>query len=127
MNSVVLDASAVLALVQDEPGSEVVKAALAGAIISTVNSSEVLQKLIDRGLSYKVAAIQLDALNLVIRDFTQHHAVSAAVLRSSTKAAGLSFSDRACLAVALNEGLPVLTADRAWSKVDLGVEIRLIR
>lgn len=127
MNRVALDSSAVLALILQEPGAETVRTALAGSIISTVNSSEVLQKLVEKGLRGDLASTALEQLEIATRDFTQEHAVTAALLRASTRDAGLSLGDRACLALALKEGVPVLTSDRDWLKVDVGVEVQLIR
>jgi PIN domain nuclease of toxin-antitoxin system len=66
-------------------------------------------------------------LGLEIRRFDETSAWTAARLRSATKKYGLSTGDRACLALALDEGLPVLTADRAWLTLDVGVHIRTLR
>ena len=127
MSRFVLDSSAVLALILEEAGGDVVYAALAGSLMSTVNSSEVLLKLIDKGLSREQALTQFSHLNIANHDFGLEHAITAATLRISTKDAGLSFGDRACLALALTEGLPVLTGDRDWLRVSVGVDVRLIR
>lgn len=96
-------------------------------MISSVNSSEVLVKLMDKGLARNKALTQFDRLGIANRDFTHDHAITAAVLRKATRDAGLSFGDRACLALALAEGLPVLTGDRDWMRVSVGVDVRMIR
>lgn len=127
MSKVVLDSSAVLALLLGEAGGDEVVAVQRTALVSTVNSSEVLLKLIDKGMTADEAQTEFDRLVLGVREFTQVDALQGAVLRKPTQHAGLSFADRACLALALREGLPVLTGDRDWSRVNVGVEVRLIR
>ena len=131
MSEVVLDASALLAYLFDEPGADVVSEALvAGAVISTVNLSEVLGKLVDHGVSVDQALFDLRAHGLLdlleIADFTAPLAEEAARLRESTRGLRLSFGDRACLALGKLQNLPVVTADSLWAKVP-GITIRLIR
>jgi ribonuclease VapC len=130
--SVVLDASAFLAYLFDEPGAEtVVEAISEGACMSTVNYSEVLSRLVDRGVPVEDALRDLtgrglrDAIELL--DFDVAVATEAARLRDATRNAGLSLGDRACIATALVAGLPVLTADATWQGVGLSVDVRLIR
>ena len=124
----VLDASAVLALLGAEPGAEVVgDAVVAGAAISAVNLSETVAKLADAGVPQAAVHQVLDALALEIVDFTAELAYAAGHLRRSTRSAGLALGDRACLALGQQVGLPVLTSDRRWSDVSLGVEVRQIR
>lgn len=122
-----MDSSAVLALVFQEPGREHVAAALRGARISTVNLTEILSKMLDRGLSLEQAKAQMRDFSPVAMDFDQDLAIQAGLLRSATRHKGLSLGDRACLALAMREKLPVLTTDRAWADLDLGVEVVLIR
>lgn len=124
---VVVDASAVLAVVFQERGQESVAPALPGASISAVNLAEVMSKMLDRGLSIERIDRQVDALSLAVADFDRDLAMQAALLRDSTRHKGLSLGDRACLALAMREKLPVLTADTAWSDLDLPVEVVLIR
>lgn len=69
----------------------------------------------------------VEALGLTVVPFDGDTAMRAGLLRDATRAAGLSLGDRACIAVALREGLPALTADQVWTRVDVGVEIKLIR
>jgi len=125
--SVVLDSSAVLALLWEEPGSEVVAVAMPGASISAVNFSEVVAKLTDRGLvGPEVQGLLADlALNVVAFDEAQ--ALEAGGLRGAARGHGLSIGDRACLALGRMRRLPVFTADRTWLNLDAGVEIRLVR
>lgn len=123
----VLDASALLAYLHREPGWEIVRAELAGACIGAVNWCEVVHKASQKGLDVRPIRSLLQDLELSIVAFTSAQAESAAELWPATKAFGLSLADRACLALAMERKLPILTADRAWSKLRLGVNIRLIR
>ncbi len=124
----VLDASAVLALLGNEPGTEAVLAALPRATISAVNLSEVVSTLAERGMPEATIRAALDGLDLDPRPFDAEAACSAGVLRPATCAAGLGFGDRACLALAAQLGGVALTADRAWTEVALpGVRVSLVR
>jgi PIN domain nuclease of toxin-antitoxin system len=127
VSDVILDASALIAFLRKESGGEMVFAAMPGAAISSVNLTEVVTRMIDDGFSpeYTREAIADTSIETVAFD----HILSfeAGALRVSTRARGLSLGDLACLALARRMGLPVLTADRNWAKVDVGVEIRLIR
>ena len=125
--SVVLDASALLAFLHDEPGSLVVSQALEGALVSSINWSEVLQKAIDRSVGVDGMQQEFVDLGVTFEPFTQDHAEIAAQLWSITRSHGLSFADRACLALGIERNLPVLTADRPWGQLELNVEIRVIR
>jgi PIN domain nuclease of toxin-antitoxin system len=129
----VLDASALLAYLQDEAGSEMVEAALAtGAIINAVNYAEVLSRLVDAGQEPATAHRRLrdqgligDLLHILPLDETD--SLTIARLRSLTRAHGLSLGDRACLATGLRLERPVISADRDWAVLDVGVTVRLIR
>lgn len=129
----VLDASALLAYLQGEPGSEMVQAALAaGAVINVVNYAEVLSRLGDAGEDPATAHRRLQEQGLIgglleVVPLTEDDAVAIARLRAATRAQGLSLGDRACLATGLRLGRPVITADRSWAAVDVGVTVRLIR
>ena len=127
MNSIVLDASAVLALINNEKGSEVVLAALPHAIICSVNLSEVVSKLTDRGLVEAEIREDLDGFELRIIDFDRELAYRSGLLRDTTKAFGLSFGNRACLAVGQWLSCEILTSDKAWSKLNFSVPITIIR
>lgn len=127
MAKVVLDASAALAYLRREPGAERVQSVLGRAVLSSVNSAEAAQKLLELGEDERVVRASLDHLGIEIADFDLPQAMVAASLRRETRALGLSLGDRGCLALAKVRGLSVLTADRAWAAVDAGVEIVLIR
>ena len=127
MAKVVLDASALLAYLRSEKGAERVASDIGDAIISAVNHAEVVSKLLLRGATLAVVQKALSYLELDVIDFDRELAESAGELISQTSRMGLSLGDRACLALAAREALPVLTADRAWSNLDIGVEVRLVR
>lgn len=122
----VLDASALLALLKGEPGAERVAEALErGAYLSAVNLAEVLSKLADWGedpaeAQARMAQVGLLGAAVEVLPFTGEDALEVARLRALTRAHGLSFGDRACLALARRLGLPALTMDGAWAGLDLG-------
>ncbi|HYH68101.1 MAG TPA: type II toxin-antitoxin system VapC family toxin [Urbifossiella sp.] len=123
----VLDTSAVLAVVFDEPGAEVVVEYGTSAILSAVSYSEILAKATDRGLPPDEVSRVLASLRYPVVPFDDEHAVVAASFRPSTRHLNCSFADRACLATGLLHRLPVVTADRDWATVDLGVEVVVFR
>lgn len=123
----VLDASAVLAAYFDEPGADQVLATLPGALLSTVNYTEVIGKCLDRGDELGVALRKLAAIGFTVVPHDVRLAQRAGALRPLTKRLGMSLGDRACLALAERERLPALTADRFWGSLGLGIDIRLIR
>ncbi len=127
MAEVVLDASAVIALLRREAGADVVASALPGALISAVNLSEVAVWLSDAGAEDDAVRQTLDGLMLDPRAFDSETAFSSAGIRKTTRKKGLSLGDRACLALALHVKLPALTADRIWAELDIGVDVVLIR
>ena len=118
--SFLFDSSAVLAALLDEPGGEDAHDAMDLGHMSIINWCEVLSK-------FDAAEAMVSRLELRIRAFRDGHALEAARLRSMTMKQGLSFGDRACLAHARLEQLPVITADRRWAELDLGIDIRLLR
>lgn len=124
---IALDASALLALLFAEPGHQEVEAVYGECCLSAVNLSEVVGRFVRDGHNPKQVFDALVASGLEIVPCLGEDAVLAAGLCAATRAAGLSLGDRACLALALARGIPVLTADRAWRGLDLPVSVRLIR
>jgi ribonuclease VapC len=127
MASVVLDASALLAHIREEPGSSPIADLAADALMSTVNLAEVYSKLTERGLSADEADAIVYRYGFEVVPFDEELARRAGALRPATKTLGLSLGDRACLALALREALPVVTTDRNWTKLALGIEIKVAR
>jgi PIN domain nuclease of toxin-antitoxin system len=129
MTGVVLDASALLAYLQDEPGTDTVDAVLAESLMSTVNWSEVVQKALARGVDTQGLREDVEALGVRIEAFTAEDADCAARLWPATRVLGLSLGDRACLALGRRVGIPVLTTDGAWLELaePLGLVIRNVR
>lgn len=131
--AVVLDASALLAHLNDEEGaSEVRKAMKAGAAISVANWIEVLSKLAERGEDPGVAAAEMRGAELVgqviaIEPITDDDCIAIARMRPKTKAQGLSLADRACLVLAERLGVPALTTDGEWAKAKVKTEVQKIR
>ena len=127
--TVVLDASAVLAVLYREPGHEIVADLLDGAVISAVNWSEVLTKLTQRGLTDRALPEALLALGVDVLPFDEGDAERAADLWPIGRPAGLSLGDRACLAAAQHElGGTAVTADKIWATLDIpNVTVQLIR
>ena len=125
--SVVLDASALLAYLQDEPGGEQVRAVLPRAVMSTVNWTEVIGKAREEGVDTQGLREDLESLGLAFEPFSVVQAEIAGRLKERTRRYGLSLSDRACLALGMDRGESVCTADRAWKELHLGVEVETIR
>ena len=128
-----LDASALLALLQNEPGAEIVEDAIAGgATISTVNLAEALSAMARKGADPATALATMTERGAIggaitVEPFTLADAVEAARLQPLTAKAGLSLGDRSCLALARRLGTPAVTADQPWRGIDLPVEVRSIR
>lgn len=126
----VLDASALLAFLLDEPGKAVVLAAiLEDSVMSTVNFAEVATRYVRLGAGPQVIADLRAGLPIPLIPFDEDLAEAVALLYPVASKAGLSLADRGCLALARRMDLPALTADRAWAKVaaEVGVEVELIR
>lgn len=123
----VLDASALIALLWEEPGAEAVEPLLGRAVISAVNLTEVLQRYqaVDLDVAGKQESIK--SLGIEVEAFDSKDAETAAALWKPTRQTGLSLADRACLAVARRLDLPAHTGDAEWGKIDVGVEVILIR
>ena len=124
----VLDASALLALVQDEPGADLVEHELPGSWLSTVNLAEVVGKLVDADLDPRQLLPRLVAAGVTVEPLTERDAELAGALRGVAGGRALSLGDRCCLSLALRDpSSAVVTADRAWTALDLPLTVRLIR
>lgn len=127
MARVVLDSSAVLAVLQFESGAEVVMDYLKESAISAVNLAEVATKLVEKGQSVADARRTINMLGIDVETIDESQAYAAAALRVETKAKGLSLGDRHCLALGAKLGATVLTADKNWKLVKTGIDVKLIR
>ena len=123
----VVDASAVLAVLLDEPQAERVRPLLTHSAIGAVNLSEVVAKLQERGMPDEAIDRALGHLDLAVVPFDSVHAMAAGKLRASTRSLGLSLGDRACLALAMACGVPAVTTDRGWATLDIGAEVMVAR
>lgn len=125
--SYVLDASALIALALGERGAGVVAKFAQQSFISTVNVSEFLQRLQEKGVAEDLVMAQFSRFEITIAPFSLNHARQAAAFRVATKHLGLSLGDRGCLSLASDLGLPILTADGRMAEADVGIDIRMIR
>jgi ribonuclease VapC len=123
----VLDASALLALINKEEGCEHVAQLLSSSLMSSVNVSECVAILSSIGLQDNDIKGIIGSLVPVVIDFDRAQSFEAGMLREKTKAKGLSLGDRACLALGRLKKLPVVTADKIWAEIECGVEVILIR
>jgi ribonuclease VapC len=128
VNRVVLDASAVMTVINNEPGADkLTPQILSKALTSTVNLAEVHGKLIHRGFSPNDAWVAANGTIHEAVAFTPEHAKTAGDLVIQTRALGLSLGDRACLALAIALQAAIYTADRSWKNLNVGVRIHVIR
>lgn len=129
MTAAVLDASALLALILGEPGGEKVRGVLTDCAMTTVNLGEVVGHFARIGSPEAEIRLMLDPLPFVRVALDEELAFVAGLMLPATRRAGLSFGDRACLALANKLGVRALTADHAWRCIGraVGVEIELIR
>ena len=127
IRSTVIDASALLAYLQDEPGGSRVSDCLDGALLSSVNLSEVIQKAAQFGAHTDGMAADLAELGAHLEPFTAHQAEIATALWPTTRKLGLSLADRACLALAIDREADVLTSDKSWGNLELELAIEVIR
>jgi PIN domain nuclease of toxin-antitoxin system len=124
----VLDASALLALIHEEPGADLVAEAMIGSVIGTPNLAEVIGKLVDAQIDASAVRQLVVAAGVTIEPLTADDAELAGALRAITGGRQLSLGDRCCLALAIRSTPPiVMTADRVWANLDLPIEVRLIR
>ena len=127
MSKIIFDASAILAILHNERGADIAEKYLPHAVLSTVNLSEVVSVLVDIGMPISDAENLIRSLIKEIIPFDEQQAFKTGSLRKNTKKHGLSLGDRACLSLAKLKNLPVLTADKAWSKLNQDFEVILIR
>jgi len=123
----VIDASALLALLNQEHGADAVEEHLEAAAISAVNWCETYGKLRQAGVGGEGLVAGFEETGIAIWPFDAEDARLAGELAGPTREAGLSLADRACLALATRLGVPAVTADRAWLALDIGVEVIAIR
>ncbi len=124
---IVFDASALLVLLLKERGHEKAASHINESLISTVNFSEVLARLVRQGVFPDEAHGRVTELGITVINFDQSHAVIAASIRNQMRASGLGLADCCCIALALGEQLPVLTADRIWKSLGLALHVELVR
>ena len=127
MASAVLDASAILAVLNNEAGADIVASVLEDSIVSAVNYAEVVSKLVERGASVETVRTALTSIDVRVIDFDMALAQRTGALRAETRRLGFSLADRACLALAEREGAPAYTSDRAWIDAVTGIDVRAIR
>lgn len=123
----VLDSSAVLCLIAQEPGATVVADVMPRAVIGAVNYAEVVSKLIERSSDPQATAQYLGSMELDVVDYTQPQAFGTGVLRQRTRSGGLSLGDRACLALAAERKAIAVTTDKAWKNFDDIARVLLVR
>ena len=126
---VVLDASAIVAVVLKEPGMDKVVPALSFACTSAINRTEALYIVAKRLnlSSLDEARERVDPLEIEVISFDQEQSSLAADIHIHSRKLGLSVGDCSCLALAKTKNIPVLTSDRVWTKLDIGVHVRMIR
>lgn len=127
MSKIIFDSSAILALLKMEEGHDIVTKRLDDTVVSSVNFCEVVTVLSKKGFGQEQVIKFLQETFLHIEDFNTKQAIIAASFDEVTKVHGLSLGDRACLALAKYKNLPVLTADKVWKELKVGVEVHLIR
>lgn len=127
--AVVLDASAVLCLLLSEPGADKVEALLERSVLGAVNYSDVVSKLVDRGLPPDDVVSDMSDLGIPVLDIDRELGEIAARMRTSTRRIGLSLGDRMCLALAKKLDVEAVTTDKAWAQIasEIGVSVVVVR
>lgn len=126
MSEVVLDASALIAMIKGERGATKVAGAIAGARISAVNYAEVVSHFVHAGMPEREIDAMLDPLPLMVVAVDKGLAQLAGRLRAATASAGLSLGDRFCLALARRDDLPAWTSDAQWKTVAEAAEVKVV-
>ncbi len=127
MSAIVFDSSVLIAILRQEPGSEVGEQSLNEALISTVNLAEVATYLARNSVPPETIQEALASFPIEVVPFDREQGLITGYLYPACKSLGLSLGDRACLALAKSKSLPVLTADRAWLKLEVNVSVKSIR
>lgn len=127
MSAVVFDSSVLIAILRQEPGSDVGEQSLNDALISTVNLAEVATYLARNSVPPETINDALAAFPIEVVPFDREQGLIAGCLYPACKSLGLSLGDRACLALAKSKNLPVLTADKAWLELKINVDVKTIR
>ena len=128
MSDIVLDASAILAFINAEPGAEkLTTELLSSAVVSAVNAAEVQSKLVRDGVDPSDAWELATGITREVAPFTASQARIAGELILETGALGLSLGDRACMALGTAKGAPVYTTDRSWKSMKLSVQLHVLR
>jgi len=123
----ILDASVLLAILNNEPYEDFVLDVIEGAVMGAVNQAEVWTKLHEFGLTDDPRVAVVFSLLSHIEPFTESQARLTGDLRPVTRHVGLSLGDRACLALAIESGAEVYTAEHKWASLKLPCKINLIR
>ncbi len=128
MNKVILDSSALIALIKNETGADIVEKLLGGIVMSALNVSEAAGILVDLGMPEEECRSSIEPYIDVIVPIDTEQSFEMAFLKKYTKHKGLSIGDRACIALGIKMALPIYTADKIWAKLDIeGADIILIR
>lgn len=122
----VFDSSALLAIAFGGPGGESAAKSLPGGMVCSVNAAEVISRYVDKGASDDQARRWFEDLGLDVRPFDEDLAVIAGLLRRRTRRQAIALGDRACLALAIREGAPIITADASWTDLGLGLEVLVV-
>ncbi len=126
--TVVLDSSALIAFLKEEPGAAFIESQLSSAVISAVNVQEIAKKMIDAGSSIDDVREMIHELDLDIRPHDAQDALDAASLAPATRKFGCGLGDRSCMALAIRLGVSAITTDRSWTQLDIpGLDVILAR